>query len=124
MVLGSPLYNLLLISKGKKGARCTAVSSPQKTNTSQLVGFLLKPGNYTACDDATVKVFNYKKQKLTYTLSQVSTEKQVPFTCLRWRPVNQSNKIRNIILTVNAEGLIQHWHLTTGLTAPGSWVTI
>ena len=38
----------------------------------------------------------------------------VPFTSLRWRPENAIFKTKNIFTTVNSEGEIQTWHLTSG----------
>lgn len=43
-----------------------------------------------------------------------STKSNVPFTSLRWRPENAIFKTRNIFTTVNADGEIQTWHLTSG----------
>ena len=43
-----------------------------------------------------------------------STKSGVPFSCVRWRPENANFKTTNIFTTVNADGEIQTWHLTSG----------
>lgn len=43
-----------------------------------------------------------------------STKPGVPFSYVRWRPENSNFKTKNIFTTVNADGEIQTWHLTSG----------
>lgn len=42
-----------------------------------------------------------------------STREGVPFSYVKWRP-KSSYKAKNVFVSVNAEGEIQHWHLTSG----------
>jgi hypothetical protein len=37
-----------------------------------------------------------------------------PTTCLRFRPVTGAYKTRNVLLAANADGTVQHWHVTSG----------
>ena len=43
----------------------------------------------------------------------LSTTPGVPFSYVKWRP-KTSYKAKNVFVTANAEGEIQHWHLTSG----------
>jgi len=62
--------------------------------------------------DAILRVYNYKQQKLSFKIKNPAGN---AFTGLHWRPVNQQNRyLRNIILSIDCEGLIQHWHLPSG----------
>ena len=65
-----------------------------------------------ACEIGEVRVYNVNNGKLAYTIP--STTPNVPFSYVRWRPNNSVNKPRNVFVTVNADGQIQHWHLTSG----------
>jgi len=38
----------------------------------------------------------------------------MPIMCLRWRPLNSKAVTKNVILTANANGKVQHWHTTSG----------
>lgn len=38
----------------------------------------------------------------------------MPTTLIRWRPTNNFAVTKNVILTVNANGAVQHWHTTSG----------
>ena len=42
-----------------------------------------------------------------------SSRKGVPFSYVKWRPPS-SYKAKNVFVSANAEGEIQHWHLTSG----------
>ena len=53
-----------------------------------------------------------QKKCLSYTLS--NNDKKTPFSYIAWRPENENFKTRNILTTVNSEGEIQNWHLTSG----------
>lgn len=38
----------------------------------------------------------------------------MPTTCIRWRPTNSKAVTKNVVLTVNANGALEHWHITSG----------
>jgi len=52
------------------------------------------------------------KEKLAYKM--YSSREGVPFSYIKWRPPS-SYKAKNVFVSANAEGEIQHWHLTSGL---------
>lgn len=41
-------------------------------------------------------------------------EEPMPTLNLRWRPLNAPGVTKNVLLAVNANGEIQHWHTTSG----------
>lgn len=42
-----------------------------------------------------------------------STE-QLPTTQVRWRPPQSPSKTKNVLISANADGVVQHWHITSG----------
>lgn len=69
---------------------------------------------FLACDNGQVQIYNYATQKLTYLLQDKEKEKISPFSCVRWRPKSGSLQSKNILVTCNGDGEIQHWHMNTG----------
>ena len=43
----------------------------------------------------------------------VAANTETPTTCLRWRPTGHST-IKSILVSVNADGSICHWHAPSG----------
>ena len=41
-------------------------------------------------------------------------DQPLPTTVMRWRPSNSQSVTKNVLLTVNASGAVQHWHFTPG----------
>ena len=41
-------------------------------------------------------------------------DQPLPTTVMRWRPSNSQSVTKNVLLTVNASGAVQHWHFTSG----------
>eukprot|EP00743_Colponemidia_sp_Colp-15_P002144 GILK01002326.1.p1 GENE.GILK01002326.1~~GILK01002326.1.p1 ORF type:complete len:393 (+),score=63.42 GILK01002326.1:66-1181(+) len=70
--------------------------------------------NYIAagCGDGSIKVYNTGTGRLAYQLSSGSSD--MPTTCLRWRPQTSTSKTKNVLISVNADGMVQHWHITSG----------
>ncbi|CAD8054846.1 unnamed protein product [Paramecium sonneborni] len=65
-----------------------------------------------ACENGTVRIFNVKKRQLSYQI--YSLVKNIPFLYVKWRPQAQQFKTRNIFVTGNTKGEVQHWHMTSG----------
>ena len=71
------------------------------------------------CEDGSIKIFNAINNKLVYTLNQRRSEsseeeQKRPSTCIRWRPTGSSARTKNVLISVHADGSIQHWHTTSG----------
>ena len=67
-----------------------------------------------AGQDAIIRVYNYKAGKLSY---EIKNPHGNAFTGINWRAVNQQNRyLRNIILAIDCEGEIMHYHTPTGLS--------
>ncbi|CAD8143240.1 unnamed protein product [Paramecium octaurelia] len=65
-----------------------------------------------ACENGTVRIFNVRKRQLSYLIN--SLVPNVPFSYVKWRPQAQQFKTRNIFVTGNTKGEVQHWHMTSG----------
>ena len=71
------------------------------------------------CDDGSIRIFNVLTGKLVYILNQRQTapsgeEEKMPTTCVRWRPAGTSTRTKNVLISVHADGSVQHWHTTSG----------
>lgn len=69
--------------------------------------------NKKAFKSGYVKVYNVRSEQLAFTIK--STKPDIPFSFLAWRPQSPVSRTKNVIVTVNAEGEIQHFHLNSGL---------
>lgn len=65
------------------------------------------------CGNGAIKAFNSERGNLAFDLKP-ATLTSLPTTCLKFRPEADSSKTRNVFVSVNASGVIQHWHLTSG----------
>ena len=64
------------------------------------------------CADGVVRLYHSDGGRLAYTLD--TSPGQLPVTCIRFRPaLSASSATRNVLLTANSEGLVQHWHVTS-----------
>lgn len=66
-----------------------------------------------ATSDGDVHIYNMNMMKRSYVLTPDSSKK-TPFSCVRWRPKNTARKTKNVLVTTNTEGEIQHWHMNSG----------
>ncbi|KAJ0405858.1 hypothetical protein P43SY_001590 [Pythium insidiosum] len=68
------------------------------------------------CGDGAIRVFNVHDGKLSYTLMQPqhSYGFGMPCTAIRFRPITSSAKTKNVLLAVNSNGSVEHWHITSG----------
>jgi WD40 repeat protein len=71
---------------------------------------------YLACGygDGMTRIYNVDSGKLSYTLSGLSGNDEMPVTCLNWRPTSASLKTANVLVTGAADGALKHWHATSG----------
>ncbi len=58
-------------------------------------------------------MYNTENGNLSYTLNS-GVANALPTTSIRFRPLNDKSKTKNVLLAVNAEGEVQHWHVTSG----------
>ena len=85
-------------------------------NTSEIFCVKFSPdGKYLAagCGDGAIRVFSTQNGKLAYTLEGGSNV-ALPTTAIRFRPVTPTSRTKNVMLTANAAGTVQHWHMTSG----------
>eukprot|EP00002_Diphylleia_rotans_P039847 TRINITY_DN9346_c0_g1_i1.p1 TRINITY_DN9346_c0_g1~~TRINITY_DN9346_c0_g1_i1.p1 ORF type:complete len:348 (+),score=62.37 TRINITY_DN9346_c0_g1_i1:52-1095(+) len=64
--------------------------------------------------DGSVKIFNTVTGKSITTLTSITKSMNLPVPALRFRPSFNTEKTRNVILAGYSEGLICHWHATSG----------
>jgi len=65
------------------------------------------------CGDGAIRVFNTSTGRLAYNL-QTGSAQALPITCLRFRPTSDEAKTKNVLVSTDAGGFIQHWHVTSG----------
>lgn len=51
-------------------------------------------------------------------LPPLCSGQSLPVTSLRFRPAGTQGKTRNVLVSCNAAGEIQHWHITSGMYQP------
>ncbi|OQR95769.1 hypothetical protein THRCLA_07583 [Thraustotheca clavata] len=75
-------------------------------------GTLLAAG----CGDGAIRIFNVSNGSLAYTLMQPHHNYGfgMPCTAIRFRPLNSASKTKNVLLAVNSNGSVEHWHITSG----------
>ena len=69
--------------------------------------------NRAGCGDGTIKIFNVLTGKVSYVLNANMPE-PMPTTSIHWRPTTSGSVAKNVLITVNANGSVQHWHTTSG----------
>lgn len=73
-------------------------------------------GNYISagCGDGSIRIFNVSTGGLAYNL-QGGSNLALPTTSIRFRPDGGPNaKSKNILISANAAGTLNHWHMTSG----------
>ncbi|CAI2374343.1 unnamed protein product [Moneuplotes crassus] len=68
------------------------------------------------CGDGAIRVYNVFTGKMSFLLADTEDEDDFlfPITCLRWRPVTAEMKAKNVLVACSADGLLYHWHVTSG----------
>lgn len=65
-----------------------------------------------ACENGQIQVYNTTNGKLCQTFH--ASKNKEPFSSVRWRSSKGAFSTKNVIVSTNADGMIQHWHLGTG----------
>lgn len=66
------------------------------------------------CGDGSVKVYNTRTGIESNRLREGADSGLLPITCIRFRPVPDGARTKNVFIAANASGQIQHWHLSSG----------
>lgn len=85
-------------------------------NSSEVFSVRFSPdGKFLAagCADGAIRVFNVANGSVAYNIEGGSNV-ALPTTCIRFRPITSASQTKNIFLTANAAGAVQHWHMTSG----------
>ena len=72
------------------------------------------------CGDGTIRIYNVFTQKMSYILNE-NMEQPMPMTQIRWRPAASQAVTKNVIISVCANGALQHWHTTSGKLLHTIW---
>ena len=65
------------------------------------------------CGDGAIRIFNVFTGKQSYILN-TTMEEPMPTTNIKWRPLAAPGVTKNVLISVNANGSLQHWHTTSG----------
>ena len=65
------------------------------------------------CQDGTIKIYNIFTGKQSYILNQ-GMEVPMPVTNIKWRPICAPGVTKNVIISLNSDGSLEHWHTTSG----------
>lgn len=63
--------------------------------------------------DGAIRIFNVSNGSVAYNVEGGSSV-SLPTTSIRFRPITSANQTKNVFLTANAAGTVQHWHMTSG----------
>lgn len=99
-----PVHIKPLLQNWSVGAHSAEVFCVRFSTDSTLVAAGLGNG--------AVRIYQAQSGRISYQLS--TSDKGLPSTAMRFRPSSASSKTRNVLLTANADGRIQHWHVTSG----------
>jgi COMPASS component SWD3 len=84
-------------------------------NTSEIFCVKFSPeGNFIAagCGDGAIRVFNVSNGVMAYNL-QGGSNIALPTTAIKFRPVTATTRTKNVLISANATGTVQHWHMTS-----------
>jgi COMPASS component SWD3 len=85
-------------------------------NTSEIFSVRFSPdGSFIAagCGDGAIRCFNTQTGALAYNL-QGGSNIALPTTAIKFRPVTATTRTKNVLISSNAAGTVQHWHMTSG----------
>ena len=85
-------------------------------NNSEIFCLKFSPdGKFLAagCGDGAIRVFNATNGSLAYNL-QGGSSIALPTTAIKFRPVTATTRTKNVFVSANASGTVQHWHMTSG----------
>lgn len=64
-------------------------------------------------NDGTVRIYNLMTEKESFVINKDQDEPS-PITNIKWRPPAAPSITKNVLISVNAKGALQHWHTTSG----------
>jgi len=85
-------------------------------NTSEVFAVKFNPtGQFLAacCGDGAIRVFNTSTGRLAYNLQRGSAM-ALPSTAVKFRPDVEHIKTKNVLISADALGNLDHWHMTSG----------
>ncbi|GMH82792.1 hypothetical protein TrST_g4742 [Triparma strigata] len=85
-------------------------------NTSEVFAIKFNPdGKFLAacCGDGAIRVFNSETGRMAYNLQRGSAV-ALPSTAVKFRPDVESVKTKNVLVSADALGNVEHWHMTSG----------
>lgn len=65
------------------------------------------------CHDGKIRIWNVFTGKESFVLNS-AMEQPMPTMMVRWRPSKSQAITKNVVISVNANGALQHWHTTSG----------
>jgi WD40 repeat protein len=65
------------------------------------------------CHDGKIRIWNVFTGNESFCLNE-HMDQPMPTMMVRWRPEKSKAITKNVILSVNANGALQHWHTTSG----------
>mmetsp|Transcript_6833 Transcript_6833/g.6137 ORF Transcript_6833/g.6137 Transcript_6833/m.6137 type:complete len:352 (+) Transcript_6833:34-1089(+) len=106
-----PIYNEANQSQYKLLPKITI-----SDNKSEIFCVKFSPdGKFLAagCGDGAIRVFNVNNGTIAYNL-QGGSNIALPTTAIKFRPVTATTRTKNVFISANAAGSVQHWHMTSG----------
>jgi WD40 repeat protein len=85
-------------------------------NTSEVFSVKFSPdGKFLAacCGDGAIRVFNSSTGRMAYNLQKGSSV-ALPSTAVKFRPDVLTVKTKNVLISADALGNVEHWHMTSG----------
>lgn len=64
-------------------------------------------------NDGTIRISNLMTEKEAFVINK-DMEDPMPMTNVKWRPPAAPSITKNVLISVNANGALQHWHTTSG----------
>lgn len=64
-------------------------------------------------NDGTIRIYNLMTEKEAFIINK-DMEDPAPITNIKWRPPRAPSITKNVMITVCANGALQHWHTTSG----------
>ena len=64
-------------------------------------------------NDDTIRIYNLMTEKEAFVINR-DMDNPMPMTNIKWRPPSAPSITKNVLISVNANGSLQHWHTTSG----------
>jgi COMPASS component SWD3 len=86
-----------------------------KDNSSEIFSVRFSPDSMHLAaggGDGSIRIFNADDGKRSHIVEGGSSTSE-PTTCIRFRPNTSVHRTKNVFLTANACGIVQHWHMSS-----------